>query len=309
MSRDREIEKTVANMKQKFSLMDAIKEKRPKLSDISLTAYTSTLRNLYKKVFGPGDIDIKKFKQVDTIMKFLEDVPANKRKSIYAPLVILTGNDKYREAMNEDIEVYNGIISQQKKSKTQEENWIEPEEIKDIFEDLKGQATILYKKKKPTKSNIQDIQSYIIVALTGGLFIPPRRLLDWTEFKIKNIDKNTDNYYSKGTLYFNRYKGSAKKGEQSIEAPKELQEILDKWIESNPTDYLLMDISGGKLNNVKLNQRLNKAYGKKISVNSLRHSYLTDKFGDTIKQRKKIEETMEKMGSSSKQLTTYVKEE
>ena len=59
----------------------------------------------------------------------------------------------------------------------------------------------------------------------------------------------------------------------------------------------------------EFDQRLNKAYGKKISVNSLRHSYLTEKFGDTIKQRKKIEETMEKMGSSSKQLTTYVKEE
>jgi integrase len=292
-----------------MSIYEALKEKRPNLSYLSLTAYTSTLKNLYKKVFNSDKINIKKFDDVEKIMKYLADVPPNKRKSIYAPLVVITGNDKYREAMSEDIEVYNGIISQQKKSKTQEENWIEPEEIKDIFEVLKGQAAILYKKKKPTKSNIQDIQSYIIVALTSGLFIPPRRLLDWTEFKIKNVNEKEDNFYKDGTLYFNRYKGSAKKGEQSVKAPKALQEILDKWIDSNPTDYLLMDISGGKLNNVKLNQRLNKAYGKKISVNSLRHSYLTEKFGDTIKQRKKIEETMEKMGSSSKQLTTYVKEE
>jgi hypothetical protein len=44
-------------------------------------------------------------------------------------------------------------------------------------------------------------------------------------------------------------------------------------------------------------------------VNALRHTFLTDKFGDTIEQQKKIESTMAKMGSSAKMLKNYVKEE
>ena len=35
----------------------------------------------------------------------------------------------------------------------------------------------------------------------SGIYIPPRRSLDWTEFKIKNIDKAEDNYLDKINLY------------------------------------------------------------------------------------------------------------
>ena len=54
---------------------------------------------------------------------------------------------------------------------------------------------------------------------------------------------------------------------------------------------------------VKLNQRLNKIFdGKKISVNALRHTFLTEKYGDIV-------EDMEDMGSSINMVTTYVKKD
>jgi hypothetical protein len=82
-----------------------------------------------------------------------------------------------------------------------------------------------------------------------------------------------------------------------------------KWIKTSPNDYLLFDNNGNKLNSVKLNQRLNKIFNGKISTNALRHSYLTDKFGDTIEKNKQIANTMEQMGSSSSQLEVYVKKD
>ena len=83
-----------------------------------------------------------------------------------------------------------------------------------------------------------------------------------------------------------------------------------KWAKINPTDYLLFDANMNKLSSVKLNQRLNRIFdGKKVGVNQLRHTYLTDKFGDTIKQKNDIDETMEDMGSSASMLNTYVKKD
>ena len=47
------------------------------------------------------------------------------------------------------------------------------DEIKDIWDDLKRNADLLYKKKTLTPSYLQQIQSYIIISLLGGIYTPP----------------------------------------------------------------------------------------------------------------------------------------
>jgi hypothetical protein len=57
-----------------------------------------------------------------------------------------------------------------------------------------------------------------------------------------------------------------------------------------------------------MNQRLNKLFnGKKISVNALRHSFLTTKYANTMKEMKDMENTMKEMGSSTNVAQNYVK--
>ena len=290
-----------------MSLKEELKSKRKTLSESSLTTYSSILKNLYKKVFGEGQIKLDNFDKTKEIIEYIKDVPPNKRKSILSALVVLTDNEDYRKLMLGDINKYNSFIKTQQKTDTQQENWIEKEKIAEVFDKLEKDAKQIYKKQSLTMNDLQSIQEYIIVALLGGLFIPPRRLLDYTEFRVKNIKKDEHNYYNRGSLYFNHYKTSKHYGEQSVKVPKTLQAILTKWIKTNPNDYLLFDNNGNKLNSVKLNQRLNKIFNGKVSVNALRHTYLTDKFGEQIEKNKEIANTMEKMGSSSSQLTTYVK--
>ena len=290
-----------------MSLKEELKSKRKTLSESSLTTYSSILKNLYKKVFGEGQIKLDNFDKTKEIIEYIKDVPPNKRKSILSALVVLTDNEDYRKLMLGDINKYNSFIKTQQKTDTQEANWIEKEKIKEVFDKLEKDAKQIYKKQSLTMNDLQSIQEYIIVALLGGLFIPPRRLLDYTEFRVKNIKKDEHNYYNRGSLYFNHYKTAKHYGEQSVKVPKTLQAILTKWIKTNPNDYLLFDNNGNKLNSVKLNQRLNKIFNGKVSVNALRHTYLTDKFGEQIEKNKEIANTMEKMGSSSSQLTTYVK--
>jgi hypothetical protein len=290
-------------------LKDFIKEKRPSLSASSITTYNSILKNLYKNVFGSTDIDKTKFEDTTKILAYLKDLPPNKRKTILSSLVIITDDKKYRDLMLDDIKDYNHTISKQEKTDTQKQNWVAGADIKNLWENLKRNADLLYKKEHKTANDLQEIQNYVILSVLGGMFIAPRRSKDFCDFKINAIDKKKDNYLDKNQLVFNSYKTAKCYGEQKVAIPPTLKLLLNKWIKINPTNYLFFDTNMNPLSSVKLNQRLNKLFdGKKVGVNALRHTYLTDKYADTMEQKKKIEKDMTDMGSSANMLTTYVKE-
>jgi integrase len=290
------------------SLKDYIKNKRPTLSASSITTYGSILKSLYKKCFGDEDIDFKKFDDTECILGLLKDLPPNKRKTILSALVIITDNQKYRDLMLSDVREYNQEIKKQEKTPTQEENWASEEDILKLWNDYKKEATSLYKKDSLNMNDLQIIQSFIILSLLGGMFIPPRRAKDMTDFKIKSINKNTDNYIEKGNLVFNSYKTSKTYGRQEVPIPKPLHSILKKWIKVNPTEYLLFDTNGNPLTSVKLNQRLNRIFdGRKIAINALRHSFLTTKYKKHSEQSKALANDMEDMGSSTSMADTYIK--
>jgi integrase len=288
-------------------LKDFIEKKRPNLSASSITTYASILKNLFKKVFNTDDIDIKKFDNTEQILNFLKDVPSSKRKTILSSLVIITDKKAYRDLMLEDVRNYNKEIDKQEKSETQEESWVNSNKVKEVYEELKKTAELLYKKKTLSTSDMQQIQNYIIVSLLGGIYIPPRRRKDFVDFKIKNINKEKDNYIEKNKLIFNSYKTAKTYGQQIVDIPIQLKNILQKWIKINPTDYLLFDSNMNALSSVKLNQRLNKIFEKKVGVNQLRHTFLTDKYKKTSQESKSLENDMKSMGSSKNMADTYIK--
>jgi hypothetical protein len=288
------------------TLKEYIKDKRPSLSESSLTTYTSILRSLYKKLYGDGDIDFSKFNQADKILEHLKTLPPNRRKTILSALVIITDNKKYREQMLEDVRDYNKEISKQEKSPQQEANWVTQQEVESMYNSLKKNANMIYKKDSITNADLQVIQNFIILALFN--LIAPRRSKDYVDFKIRNVDKDKDNYMEKGKFVFNSYKTAKTYGKQEVAIPRELTTIINKWIKINPTDYLLFDSNMNPLTAVKLNQRLNRIFdGKKIAVNALRHSYLTDKYADDMKKKSSMATDMSNMGSSLSQMETYVK--
>ena len=293
-----------------MELKQYIKEKRPNLSDTSIKTYDSILRNLYKKVFGSeGEIDVTKFEDSDKILHDIRLLPPSRRKTILSALVVITNNKTYRDIMMDDIDHYKSEIAKQEKSPTQEKNWIDAAEIKQLWEQLKRHTDLLYKKDHLTSNDLQEIQSFIILSLLGGMFIAPRRALDYVHFKTKEINKEKDNYLDKATMVFNTFKTSKTYGQQRVQIPPTLKVLLTKWMKTNPTDYLLFDINMNPLTAVKLNQQLNKLFGgRKVGVNSLRHSYLTDKYGSTIQTNRELANDLSQIGSSMNQAQTYIKE-
>lgn len=292
-----------------MDIKELINKKRPELSKSSITTYSSILRNLYKKVFGDGEIEVKNFDKIKDVLDYLKDIPVNKRKTVLSALFIITGNDKYRGQMLDDIKEFNTDIDKQEKTETQKENWVKTDDILSIMKDMEKEVKILLNKEKFKPSDYQEIQKYIILCLLGGFYIAPRRSKDFVDFKISNINKKSDNYLKGNKMYFNSYKTSKTYGEQVIDCPKPLITLLKNWISINPTDYLLFDTKGEKLTNVKLNQRLNKIFGSKIGVNAMRHEYLTHKYKDVSDTMDDMEKDFKNMGSSKAQFKTYVKKE
>jgi hypothetical protein len=294
-----------------MDIKKVLKEKRPNLSDSSVRTYASILTTLYKRVFPDSDFDVDKFNDAGKILDYLKEMAAPKRKTLLSALVVISGgNEKYRNQMIHDIGSYNDGIAQQEKSPAQEESWLTTEDIKKRWDILRSQTAMLYKYPEKNASVMQQIQNFVLLSVLGGIFTPPRRSLDWCAFKINHINPASDNYYDTKTkeFVFSTYKTAKTYGQQRVACPPELRKILTKFIALNPhRDFLFFDSNGAPLTSIKLNQRFSQIFGKKASVNQMRHSYLTNKFGDTIKQNQLIAETMKEMGSSPAQLNLYVK--
>lgn len=291
-----------------MNIKEELKTLRPNLSEGSLKTYASILKNLHKKVFENKEIEKSDFNEFRKILDYLKDVPPNKRKTILSALVVLTDKNEYREIMNDDVSNYNKEIQKQEKSETQRENWITTDEVREVFNRLENDAKILFKKSNKTNADMNQIQNYIIVALLGGVFIPPRRSLDYCAMKIKNIDRDEDNYIDKNKFVFNKYKTAKTYGKQELAIPQQLKNILNRWIAINDSDYLLRDKNGNQMTSTKLNQYMNRIFdGKKIAVNAMRHTYLTDKYKQTSEEQKRLADDMSAMGSSTNMAETYIK--
>lgn len=283
-------------------LKDVLKQKRPNLSDKSINTYTSVLKTIMKNLEFD---DVKQLDNDKKVLDYMKDMKPNTRKTRLSALFVLTENEAYKKHMLEDVNAYNNSMKSQVKNDKEIENWITKDELFEIYNALKKDTNVLFRKKNKKMADLQDIQSFVMLSLF--VLLPPRRAMDFSELKIKNIDKKSDNYIKGNNLVFNIYKTSKQKGQQSIKVPKELKSILNKWIKNNTTDYLLFDNKGNKLTSVKINQRFKKLFGKSFSVNMFRKLYLSDKYADTMKDMKSMEKDMVSMGSSKSQVNHYVK--
>ena len=299
------------------SIKETILKNRPKLSESSVRTYVSILKNLYKSVFPDDkDIDITKFDDDVKILDHLKTLESSKRKTVLSALFVISKNEKFQELMQSDGKQYNDDQNKQEATETQKENWVSQEDIKQVIDKYAKFVKSISTKETLTTKEFQFYQDYIILCLMSGLYIPPRRLKDWTEMKIKNAGESdnmiecTSGKKKRQTFefVFRTYKTAKYYGAQKVDIPKELNIILQAFLKHCPTDYLLCDSHNSKLTPVKLNQRLNKMFGKKVSCNMLRHSFLTEKYKD-IPALNQLKEIASDMGHSVMEGLQYVKKD
>lgn len=288
-------------------IASVIKNNRPNLSDNSVKTYVSILNNLYKKMNPKMDYMPDFFnRNPDRVIEFLHDIKSAKRKTILAALVIYcqgheSAVNKYRDIMMKDGVIYKNEVLKQNKTDTQKDNWITQDEVKAIFNRLERETKPIFKPGL-TPADMEKVQDFVISAIYS--LIPPRRLMDYTEFKLRNINTTEDNYMKGTSFYFNKFK-TAKYGLDSFKIPIRLKNIIAKYMTLHDNDYLLFT-RGKKLSTPQLNLRLHRIFGNKVSVNALRHSFLSEMYSGmpALEQMNKI---ADEMGHSVETALEYVK--
>ena len=287
-------------------IISILKQKRPNLHDKSVKTYASLLKNIMKNMNYEHveDLDKEPKKVIEFLKHKYESI--NGLKTRLSALYVITENKAYHTDMMTNIEKYNTETNKQEKNQKQKDNWMTSEDIQTIYDNLETKTKPLFKKKDLSTKELLQIQDFVILSLFT--LIPPRRIMDYIEMKINNISTNKNNFIKGNSLVFNTYKTSKQKGQQKINIPKELKSILTKYIKliADKSDYLLFNNKFQQLSTPNMTLKLNKIFGKKVSVNMLRHIYLSEKHAENLKE---MENDFESMGSSLKQSKVYIKNE
>ena len=302
-------------------LIDKIKNTR-EISENSLNTYNNNLRKLYKLITGNSkeelkEEDMEKFKNVKTVMEILKDKlkPSTIKNYLVAVVVGLRCCDKkYQKEIDEYSlqiqklsENINDNYDENSKSQSQKENWLDYKEILKVLKELKAEVNgkNILKQTSINDKDLDLLQQYLVLSIYSGKYFPPVRN-DFSDMKVimeKNYDpeKDKQNYFvvKKGNPYFvlNSYKTARKYGTQKIEIESnDLKSLIKKWIQLNPTDYFLINVSNKTpMTPNGISKYIQKIFKRKrnksISSSLLRSIYITDKYENnnlTQKQKKDI---------------------
>jgi integrase len=301
-------------------LYEFLKDKN--ITESSLKLYLNNLRRLNGGVF-PKSFSF--LKNVDKILEDLEKYKPNTRRSYLISIITTLKHDpKQKKLYNkyyEHLEKYNKqSSSNNEKSDTQKKNWIEQSEVKEIYDNLTEEIQPLLEKKKLQPSEYEKMLRWVVLSLYT--LQKPRRNADYQKCLVVKklpVKMNLDyNYLDLDTKkwYFNNYKTKGTYKTQEMPINEEVMKMINSYLNFHPMKKqfknknavipLLVDYQGEPFTvNNAITRILNKIFGKKIGVSMLRNIFLTDKFGDEMKE---LKEDSVAMGTSSSTIQNqYVK--
>lgn len=242
-----------------------------------------------------------------SILSLVKDKPAYKKTYTYW---FTKMNDGIATKKSED---------PHKKSEKQEENWLSWSEVEAIKARLATAVAEFKDRKAITAAEWETLLQYLVLSLYTD--VSPRRNQDYSEMYVvasAGDDLPTDKNYLDLTgkrFIYNKYKTAKKYAKQVVEIPDALMSVIMTYLRRHPAFKprmskkamfkFLVKHDGSPLNATNgITRLLNKAIGKRIGSSMLRHIYLTDKYGDTIKE---MGDDAAAMGHSVSQQREYVK--
>lgn len=292
-------------------ILKSVLNNKSDISDTSARVYVATLASLAKHFEWT---DVKNFtSKSKDILKYLETLSPTRRKAMLAALIAIVSHKTYskiyKEKMVDVSKECREEDEKQEKSEKQEENWMSWDGVMKVYRELEDEALPLFKKDKLTTPNLKTLTNYVI--LSCYVLIPPRRIADFINFKIKDIDQKQDNWFDEKTneLVFNNYKTAKNYGTQRVECPESLQAVFRKWfpVASRYSEYLLFNSYGNHLTQPQLTKMLNTIFDKNISASMLRHIYVSDVTLKNMPKLSELEKVAHDMGQSVSQQSLYKK--
>lgn len=256
--------------------------------------YARYLRWLQSELNGGRD-GLDFFKNVERVVGHIEnsDYKDSSKKIIYVSIVAaLRDRDEFAEVypqyhavMMDYSKAANERAEEQKATESQEEAYLPWKDILAAvdkhFEDM---------------DDLAGLQDHLILSLYT-LNAPVR--LDYAGMKVakKGSEPKEGNVCvmgpRSGEFIFREFKTASSMGEQRIKIAPKLYRIIKEWLKLSPDpSVLLLNKNGTPMVENTLGKRITELFvgltGKKVSVNTLRHSYATEyhKGSKSIKQKK-----------------------
>ena len=294
------------------NIIDKLRQVK-KISDSSINVYIGNLKKLNGgKPFGDFSFLENVQSVLEKISKYKDTTKKNYLVSIVSVLslfpevpLLKSLHDKYYSLMlNKKEELEKADTGEM--SEKQAENWINWDEVKAKYDELKKEVDGFYKKKTITDDQYGILLAYAILSLY--VLVPPRRNKDYQLMNVvdvfsSDLDKNYNYYNLAGKRFvFNNYKTAKKYGRFDFSVPAALQKALAKYLKHRasrlPVDDsdnkpLLLKADGTGLSRSNdITKLLNKVFGKSIGSSMLRHIFISDKYGDLFKATKDDSEAM-----------------
>jgi hypothetical protein len=201
---------------------------------------------------------------------------------------VILARDEYRKRIlilkNEHSSKHN-IISDEDK-----DDWITIDEVKQNFNRLKLMVNKFKNNDFLTKNQYNTLLEYIVLSLYS--LTPPRRERDYTEtvFDIKNDGLLNIVNLNDNTFVFRKYKTSKSHGEQIIDIPKKLMNVINCYLKlyckqhfrslSNLPIPFLVKYNGAKFKRLDIYNILSSIFNKKVGSTQMRRLYLTNTYSD-----------------------------
>lgn len=305
--------------------MDFEKQLIEKLKDKGVTE-TSTklyLKNVNRLNDGNEIKNFKFLSDIDKIKEKLNKYRDNTKRSYIISILALLSLDKdknkklyelYYNEMKERNKIYNDRENKNEPTETQAKNWISQDTVKDTL----NKAIDKIKDIKISKNMSKDDYNNLLDVVVLGLYVyhPPRRNSDYLDMEVVNKykdDMSKDKNYldlSKKKFIFNKYKSMKKHGQQIEDINNDYLHYLNMYLKywklkKSTNNSLLKNYEDANFQINGITYILNKLFGKRVGSSMLRHVFLTDKYGDILKDQK---ETADAMAHSVSQQKKYIKD-
>ena len=318
----------IKDLINKFQQKTYGKGKDKHLSESSIKLY---IRNLEKL---NDDLPIKNLnflKSIQNIEDKLKDYKENTKRGYLISICSALSTDKSTKPKQKLYDEYYKLLSSKNNelkteegnneaSETQKKNWITWDNVKEKIEELKNKVDIFKNSKEINEHNYNTLLQYVILGCY--FYKQPRRNQDYYKMMVvKSYTPDlpiTNNYldYDNKEFVFCLYKTSKTDGIQKEKIPDELMEILNIYFKFHPDIKnkkikkgvevpFLVYYNGKPFEKVNCITRiLNKIFDKSVGSSMLRHIFLSNKYGDVIKEQK---EDAAAMGHSFQMQKDYVK--
>tara|TARA_R110002073_G_scaffold24415_1_gene82497 strand:- start:21 stop:974 length:954 start_codon:yes stop_codon:yes gene_type:complete len=315
------------------SLKSRIKDSR-NIKEKSLNAYIISLRKIHEKTKTEKDFkNLDWLKNEKKVMDILNEMKLTTRKNYIAAVIVALTTDKekyekeikyFRSELDKIAKEYNSQIDEQKKTETQEKNWVSLKKLRKVMRYYKNQIVekgILKKELPLSNKDFDLLQKWVVSSLYILDENPPLRNdyimkvisnKDFDELKDDDLKKNYLVIKSRNNKFFHlgEYKTDKKFGPKKLEVGGKLNSVLNIWLKFNKSGSLLLNSKKEPMTPNGLTKYLNKVFeptGKNnISSTMIRHIFISEKIGGpTIKEK---QELAEKMGHSTDTQEKYKKQ-